>query len=436
MPVGKTSGDFVFAGGRQIGNAIELTIEKEVQQSYLTQLWNQAENPFTADNKLKTIINRVSQYFTLTIVLIAITSGIFWHFNRPEIALFAFTSVLIIACPCALALTVPFTFGSTMRQFGRKGFYLKNTAVIEHLYKVDTVVFDKTGTITNAQLSDIRFIGQELSTEQLQMVKSLVFHSSHPLSKTIFNFIEGDELLEVSDFQEIPSLGISGKINGTKLNIGSKYFVSGDKKENENLKTEVWVYLNDSVAGYFQLENEYRPGLGELIKKLRKTHELHLLTGDNDAEKTNLIRFFGAEKNLHFNQSPTDKLNYIRNLQKRGKKVLMIGDGLNDAGALNESNVGIVVADNVFNFSPACDAILRSDKFASLDKYIRFTRRSIKIVYAGFLISFMYNLVGLSFAVQGNLTPIVAAILMPISSVSVVAFASFSVSLSAKGFRL
>ena len=435
MPVAKTTGDFVFAGGRQIGNAIELTIEKEVQQSYLTQLWNQTENPFTADNKLKTIINRVSQYFTITIVLIAIISGIFWYFNRPEIALFAFTSVLIIACPCALALTVPFTFGSAMRQFGRKGFYLKNTAVIEHLYKVDTVVFDKTGTITNAQLSDIRFVGKDLNTEQLRMIKSLAFHSSHPLSKTIFNFIEAEELLEVSDFQELPSLGISGKINGVRLNIGSKYFVSGDKKENENLKTEVWVYLNDSVAGYFQLENEYRPGLAELIQKLRKTHELHLLTGDNDAEKTNLVRFFGTEKNLHFNQSPTDKLNYIRNLQQRGKKVLMIGDGLNDAGALNESNVGIVVADNVFNFSPACDAILQSDKFANLDKYMRFTHRSIKIVYAGFLISFIYNLVGLSFAVQGTLTPIVAAILMPISSVSVVVFASFSVSLSAKSFR-
>jgi P-type Cu+ transporter len=436
MPVAKNVGDFVFAGGRQIGNAIELTIEKEVQQSYLTQLWNQAENPFTADNKLKTIINRVSQYFTIVVVLIAIISGIFWHFNRPEIALFAFTSVLIIACPCALALTVPFTFGSTMRQFGRKGFYLKNTAMIEHLFKVDTVVFDKTGTITNAQLSDIRFIGKELSAEQLQMVKSLVFHSSHPLSKTIFNFIETDELIEVRDFQEIPSLGISGKIKGIKINIGSKYFVSGGKQESENLKTEVWVYLNDSVAGYFQIENEYRPGLGELIEKLRKTHGLHLLTGDNDAEKTNLVRIFGTEKNLHFNQTPTDKLNYIRNLQQRGKKVLMIGDGLNDAGALNESNVGIVVADNVFNFSPACDAILRSDKFDSLDKYIRFTRRSIKIVYAGFLISFMYNLVGLSFAVQGNLTPIVAAILMPISSVSVVVFASFSVSLSAKALKM
>jgi Cu+-exporting ATPase len=436
MPVIKKAGDFVFAGGRQIGSAIELTIEKEVQQSYLTQLWNQAENPFTANDKLNTIVNRVSQYFTIVVVLIALTSGLFWYFNRPEIAVFAFTSVLIIACPCALALTVPFTFGSTMRQFGRRGFYLKNTAVIEHLQKIDTVVFDKTGTITNAQSSGIRFVGSELSPEQKLMIKSLAFHSSHPLSKTLYNSLEGDQLLEVNDFQEIPSMGLSGKINDTRINMGSKYFVTGTKSENENLKTEVWIFIDGSVPGYFQLENQYRQGLQNLIQKLGKTHELHLLTGDNEAERTNLIGFFGNEQRLHFNQSPTDKLEYVRSLQKQGKKVLMIGDGLNDAGALNESNVGIVIADNVFNFSPACDAILNSKRFANLDKYIGFTRQSMKIVYAGFGISFLYNLVGLSFAVQGNLSPIVAAILMPISSVSVVVFASFSVSLRAKVLKI
>jgi Cu+-exporting ATPase len=436
MPVTKKEGDFVFAGGRQVGSAIELTIEKEVQQSYLTQLWNQSENPFKDENKLNAIVNRVSQYFTVVVVLIAIGSGLFWLLNKPEIALFSFTSVLIIACPCALALTVPFTFGSTMRQFGRKGFYLKNTSVIEHLYKVDTVVFDKTGTITNAQLSGVRFIGKELSQSQLQLIKSLAFHSSHPLSKTIFNSISGDELLEIKEFQEIPALGITGVVNGFRINMGSRYFVTGEKSDVENLNTEVWIFLQDKIAGHFQLENEYRPGLRELIRTLEKKYDLHLLTGDNDSEKLNLISFFGSEKNLHFNQTPTDKLDYIRKLQKEGRKVMMIGDGLNDAGALNESNVGIVIADNVFNFSPACDAILQSKQFGRLYKFLGFTHQSMKIVRAGFLISFLYNLIGLSFAVQGNLTPIVAAILMPISSVSVVVFASFSVNLSAKRTQL
>jgi Cu+-exporting ATPase len=436
MPVSKKAGEFVFAGGRQIGNAIELTIEKDVQQSYLTQLWNQTENPIATGNSLKSLINKVGQNFTVYIILIALGSAIYWYFENPGVALFAFTSVLIIACPCALALTIPFTFGSTMRQFGRSGFYLKNTDVIEHLYKVDTVVFDKTGTITNSHLSGLRFVGNELNPEQLKMIKSLAFHSSHPLSKTIFDFIEGEELYPVESFQEIPSLGISGKINGQRINLGSKFFVTGKQASEENLNTEVWVFIQDSVAGCFQLENEYRPGLQEIIQKLGKTYELHLLTGDNEAEKPRLTTIFGSEKRLHFNQTPTDKLNYIRKLQQEGRKVLMIGDGLNDAGALNESNVGIVIADNVFSFSPACDAILQSKQFAGLDKFIKFTHRSKKIVYSGFLISFLYNLVGLSFAVQGNLTPVVAAILMPISSVSVVLFASFSVSLSAKVVRL
>jgi ATPase, P-type (transporting), HAD superfamily, subfamily IC len=431
MPVSKKVGDFVFAGGRQIGNAIELTIEKEVQQSYLTQLWNQAKSESDQD-KLVPIINRVSQYFTIIVVLIALGAGAFWYLNNPETAVFAFTSVLIIACPCALALTVPFTFGSTMRQFGRRGFYLKTTAVIEHLQKIDTVVFDKTGTITNAQSAGIRFVGKELNDEQKLMIKSLVFHSAHPHSKTLYNFLDGDKLMDVTDFQEIPAMGLSGKVNGIKINVGSKYFVTGSRTEDENFRSEVWVYLDNSVAGHFQLENEYREGLQGLIHELEKNYELHLLTGDNEAERTNLIRYFGDDSRLHFNQTPTDKLEYVRQLQKQGKKVLMIGDGLNDAGALNESNVGIVIADNVFNFSPACDAILDSKQFAGLDKYIDFTKQSMSIVYAGFGISFLYNLIGLSFAVQGNLSPIVAAILMPISSVSVVVFASFSVSLKAK----
>ena len=431
QPVSKKAGDFVFAGGRQVGSSIELIIEKEVQQSYLTQLWNQTENNFDSDIKLKTIIDRVSQYFTLAVVLIAVSSAIFWLIHKPEVALFAFTSVLIIACPCALALTVPFTFGSTMRQFGHRGFYLKNTTVIEQLLKIDTIVFDKTGTITQARSSGVNFIGEKLSQQQLRKMKSLVSHSSHPLSKAIYNTIKSENLPDVTDFQEIPSMGITGMVDGSRINLGSRYFVTGENDSGENLNSEVWVYIDETVAGHFQLQNEYRSGLNQVIAELGKEYELHLLTGDNEAEKPKLEKLFESDKNLHFNQRPTDKLNYIKKLQQQGKKVLMIGDGLNDAGALNESHAGIVIADNVFNFSPACDAILQAGQFGRLGQFLKFTSYSRNIVYSGFTISFLYNMIGLSFAVQGKLTPIVAAILMPISSVSVVAFASFSVSLSA-----
>ncbi len=436
IPVSKNEGDFVFAGGRQVGSAIELLVQKEVEQSYLTQLWNQNNKAEENDQSMSGIVNKVSQYFTLIIISIATGAAIYWKFEDPGKALFAFTSVLIIACPCALALTIPFTFGSTMRQFGRKGFYLKNADVIEKLYRTNTVVFDKTGTITHSQTAHIRFNGDKLNTEQTAMIRSLAYHSTHPLSKIIYNHLQSEESFEVTDFKELPSLGISGKINGTTINLGSKYFVTGEAGGEENLKTQVWVFIKDHVVGYFQFENKYREGLQETITELGNHYTLHLISGDNESERENLLPLFKDEAVLNFNQSPTDKLEYIRRLQEHGQNALMIGDGLNDAGALNESKVGVVIADNIYHFTPACDAILQAGKFSKLDRFIRFSKTSMTIVKLSFLISFLYNFIGISFAVLGSLSPIVAAILMPLSSVSVVAFATFAVRLSASKARL
>ena len=193
LPVRKNTGESIFAGGRQVGSSIEIEIQKEVEQSYLTQLWNQETRSGKDDPGIKRIIDRVSQYFTLIILIIAVAAGIYWLFHDPSIAIFAFTSVLIVACPCALALTIPFTFGSTMRWFGRSGFYLKKTQVIEELYKADTIVFDKTGTITHSKSMNIGFEGEPLTADQLLMIKSLVRHSTHPLSAALFQKLEGDQ---------------------------------------------------------------------------------------------------------------------------------------------------------------------------------------------------------------------------------------------------
>jgi len=239
-------------------------------------------------------------------------------------------------------------------------------------------------------------------------------------------------IVEVENFNEIPAMGITGTINDQRINIGSRKFVTGKDDDEQGLKTQVYIFIKDKVLGYFQLENKYRKGLKEVINDLGKTYDLHLLTGDNEAERVNLTSLFTSENHLHFNQSPNDKLDYIKQLKSSDKTVLMIGDGLNDAGALIESNVGITIADDVYHFSPACDAILESDKFKFLNKYIRFTKTSMNVVKISFVISFLYNVFGIYFAVQGLLTPVIAAILMPISSVSVVAFATFMVSYYAK----
>lgn len=435
VPVPKKTGEMIFAGGRQAGSSIEMEVINEVEQSYLTQLWNQDKSGGKADHQLSSLVNKVSEYFTVIILAIAAISGIYWLFYDASLALFAFTSVLIIACPCALALTVPFTFGSTMRVFGKSGLYIKNTEVIENLRKIDTIVFDKTGTLTLNKSLNITFNGEDLSVEEKQMIKSLVSQSSHPLSTSIKESLEGDLRFDVIDYQEIPAMGISGVVNGIRVNMGSKIFVTGKVDTSPNA-SNVYCYINNRVAGYFSIANTYRPGLKKVIDELRKHYELYLLSGDNESQKEYLTPVFGQEENLRFNQSPQDKMDFIRDLINKGKHVLMIGDGLNDAGALMESHVGMTIADDIYSFSPACDGIIESKHFERLPSFFRFSKLAIRVVYASFTISFLYNLIGLYFAVQGSLSPIIAAILMPISSISVVAFATFAIQRLAKYSKL
>jgi len=148
------------------------------------------------------------------------------------------------------------------------------------------------------------------------------------------------------------------------------------------------------------------------------------------------LKFFNDEKHLHFDQSPEDKLKFIKSNQKTGKKVLMIGDGLNDAGALRQSDVGIAVTEDISSFSPACDAILDASNLKLLPKFLNYSQSAIKIIYISFVISFLYNLFGLTFAIQGMLSPIIAAILMPLSSISVVLFATLSTNFIGRKLKL
>lgn len=430
--VSKSIGDHLFAGGKQVGGAIEMCIEKEVVQSRLTQLWNQSEEKEIYFSKLNSLIDQISKYFTLIVIVIGASAGFYWLLHDTSKAVFAFTSVLIVACPCALALSSPFALGNTMRMLGRLGIYLKGADIVEVLSGIDTIVFDKTGTITQADAVNVKYDGEHLTQQDYEAVKSLSRHSSHVLSTILYDHLQDYEAKKVDGFSEQVSLGLSGKIEDRFVKIGSASFVYDREKENISGSTEVYVSIDGQVMGRFIMSNQYRTGLNELIKSLSSSYELHVLSGDNDAEKTNLEEIFPKKSNLLFNQSPKNKLEYIQILKGKGKRILMIGDGLNDAGALKVSDAGISIADDIYHFSPACDAILEASKFQQLRRFLSISKKGMLVVKLSFLMSFAYNLVGLFFAVQGILSPIVAALLMPISSISVVAFASFTTSYLAR----
>jgi Cu+-exporting ATPase len=443
-PIEKVSGEMIYAGGRQIGGALELEIINEVSQSYLTQLWTNDifNNPDkSGEGEFTHFSNTVSKYFTAFILLVAAISALFWLPSSTGKAINVLTAVLIIACPCALALSIPFTLGNTLRIFGKNKFYLKNIAAIENMGRVDTIVFDKTGTLTKPGKSDIIFNGKILTHSEQRMVKSLARNSVHPLSKKIYSSVEGNELYPVTNFMETTGMGLEGMVFGHIVKIGLKNFVSADggihkelflQKNEKTFSTKVYLSVDEKLLGYFELSNSYRNGIDLLLEDIDRKYDLSLLSGDNEGEKDNLLKLFKNESQLFFNQSPEDKLNYIKKLQTGGRNVLMIGDGLNDAGALKQSDVGIAVTEDTGSFSPASDAILDADKFNLLPKFINFSKTSVYIIFISFTISLLYNVIGLSFAVQGFLSPIVAAILMPLSSISVVVFATLSTHIIAR----
>lgn len=427
--VEKREGDYLYAGGRQTGGAIEVEVIKEVSQSYLTGLWNQSTFSEQADEKrFSALIDRVSRYFSIGILSIALLTLAFWLWADPTEAFDAFTAVLIIACPCALALSMPFASGNVSRILGKLGFFVKNASTLERMANTDTVVFDKTGTLTKAHTTSVRFEGKTLSQAQVEMIKSVVSNSTHPLSVAIRDHLAGP-IKMVDQFEEAAGKGVKAIVDDKKVLLGALSLMpdSVTQKLPEGAFNEsvVHAWIDDAHQGYFLIEKEIRKGIPDLVRELQVNAETYLLSGDHEGERERMEEIFGKNATMRFKQSPMDKLDFIRGLQSNNHQVIMLGDGLNDAGALKQAEVGIAVADDVFSFSPACDAILQADRLAQLADFLRYIKRSINIVKMSIVISLLYNVVGLFFAVQGLLTPIVAAILMPLSSVTVVAFVSF-----------
>ncbi|MCP3931333.1 MAG: HAD-IC family P-type ATPase [Bacteroidetes bacterium] len=426
VPIAKGIGEKVYAGGRQLNETIEITLTRKVSQSYLTQLWNDdAFSKKESETTASKLANHIGKYFTYIIISVAFITLIYWAQRDLSVAINAFTAVLIIACPCAVALSIPFTFGNAMRILARNHFYLKNTNVIESLQNIQHIVFDKTGTLTNTSQNEVHFEGErELTDNENQLVKTLVRQSSHPASRQIFQYLKtqnGD--FEVADFEEIIGQGIQGQVKGQCVKVGSKSFIFSQEKDTEK---GVFIKIGNTVKGSFHIRHTYRQGLEELMIDFQKKYKLALLSGDNDRERRFLRPFFPSDNSLHFNQSPRDKLNFIKNIQNKEETVLMLGDGLNDAGALQQSDVGIVVTENINNFTPACDAILSAEQLHRLPLFMQFANKSRRLVYYAYLFALTYNVIGLSFAVQGALSPIIAAILMPLSSISIVIFGMLS----------
>lgn len=434
IPIHKTVNDKVYAGGRLIGSSIEVTLLHNIEQSSLIKLWENDIFQNKDQQDYTNIISNVSKFFTPTILSIALITLIYWLWTDPNIAFETFTAVLIVACPCALALTVPFTYGNILRILSGDNFYLKNVHTIEKIQGVDHIVFDKTGTLTSTKKSKVTYSGKPLNETEMSFIAGTCLQSSHPLSVAIYQSLENVSPATSTKFEEVPGQGIRATFGENYVKIGSEKFILGSSDIQH--QSQVLVEINGQYRGAYKIEQELRAGVEDIIKNLASKYKVLLLSGDNEKDKERFERLFGSPSHLKFNQSPQQKLDTIRSLQKSGYQVMMIGDGLNDAGALKQSEVGIVITDEGNSFNPACEGVLASVTFDKLQNYITFIKASRRLIYLAFIIALLYNTIGLYFAVVGALSPIIAAIIMPTSSLTIIAYGLISSKLLAKKYQI
>ncbi len=318
------------------------------------------------------------------------------------------------------------------------------------------------------------------------MLASLLQHSTHPKSRRILAALGAAPSDTIDSFVEEPGQGIAGKVLDHTLRVGREDWAKGEPvgdNEHDNHappqseeiasslrspaansaprnhinsgviaseakqsptigafdipaqdhqhSAEVWVSIDGSPRGHFVILDAYRQNLENEIAFLRNKYEISLLSGDNARSEARLRPNFG-DSSMRYEQTPYEKQTYVEQLRAAGKRVMMIGDGLNDAGALAAADVGIAITEDTATFTPASDGILDAVAFGDLHKFLSFSKRTTQVVMAGFVISFIYNIVGLGFAVAGKLSPLVSAILMPLSSISVVAFATLATRFQAR----
>lgn len=430
-PVQVQAGARIFAGGKQVGESIEISLTKRVAQSYLTRLWNDQAFKQEEKGKVSRLADQAGKVFSVIILATGLGGFMYWAPSNMATAINAFTAVMIVACPCTILFSISFTMGNILRILGRNQFYVKNSGIVEALSASDAVIFDKTGTITQVARQQYQFKGTPLNAMDQIAVRSLTKHSVHPLSRRLYLSLPDVPTFVPEGYTEIPGQGIQGLVEGRFVQVGSAEFV-GQPGGGQG----VFVAIDGVVKGHYEVISRLRAGLENVLDYFRGRSALWLLSGDQDREAAQLKAYFPEEGRMMFQCTPQDKLDFVKKLQTEGKIVLMVGDGLNDAGALQQSNVGLVIAEDTNNFTPACDGIIHADAFEKIPDFMRLTRSGVRIVHQSYIIALLYNSFGLYFAVSGQLNPLMAAILMPVSSVTIVLFGVFSGNIRARRLGL
>ncbi len=430
-PVACFKGDVIYAGGRIAGTSLTMEVMKPAAEAYLMRLWNQntTGSEESKSEAFQGTADIIAQYFTPSVIILALVGFGAWLPYSTETAFQVLSAVLIIACPCALALSAPLSLGNGLRLLAENDFFVRNTAAVDRLARIRCLVFDKTGTLSQQDLGPMNEENIRWNHEQQTLVQAVCRNSTHPLSKMLANSLPYNPKHKIQLYDEQEGKGINAIVDGQRIQIGRCFeeqlqACTQDEFNNNRASTapgnQVMVRINGRELGFIHFKPIWRNGIENSLHQLGADYEMHLLSGDNPRDGEQIGGWFPPGSSLHFQQSPIDKKQYIEDLKRhRVGGVAMIGDGLNDAGALQSADIGIAVSEKSGQFSPACDVILAGRALTQLPKILAFIRALPRVLYINLIFSLAYNIFGLSFALSGKLTPLLSAVFMPLSSLTV-----------------
>ena len=419
IPITIKEGMEVIAGMINISHPIKFKITKIAENTVLSKIINLIEGAQQNRDKYIMLADKASKIYTPAILFCTAITFLYWIIikgSELNDALLNAISVMIITCPCALGLAVPIVQIITTGLLISKGIFIKSSDALERISEIDTISFDKTGTLTIGKPKLIN--AMEISKRNFRIIASLASNSKHPLCKAILEYYENDEIINIEDVQEIVGSGIEGRIGKDKFKIGNRRFSNIKSSQSHDEYQEVWFCKNHETPQRLVFEDQLKKDAYDIIQELKDNFNVVIISGDREevvksvAQKLNIT-------NYHFDCSPKQKSALIDTYKRERKKVMMIGDGINDAIALKSSHVGLSPSSGVDLSQYTSDVVFGSDKIAHIKTILKLSQSSRKITKQNLCLSILYNVLTVPLAMLGFANPIIAAILMSSSSILV-----------------
>jgi len=443
LPIFKKRGDKIFSGTLNQDSLVQYRVTKTYKESTLNSIVTLLEDSLSSKPKIEHKANEISKGFSFGILALSLMTFLVWYFfgvdlgfdyegaNHFEKSFIVAISVIVIACPCALALATPIASLIGISELAKKGLLFKEAKFIEELARATKLVVDKTGTITEGKLSVVK-ANIHNNDHKLNLLYSLLDSSSHPISVSIKEYLKKNysnlELKKLIDVKTIQAKGLSAKYK----NIENKEFklLGGNQKLIEengiNYKIDsnnsIYIFaINSEVVATFELEDEIKDYAKEFIQNCQNNNiEVIMLTGDNENVANSVANKVGISKVIS-NINPIEKAAFVNSLKQNGETVIMAGDGVNDSVALSSSNVAVAMGNGADISIAVSDIVLLNNSLKSLDEAFIISRRTYKFIKQNLSISLIYNLVTIPLAMAGFVIPLVAALSMSLSSLMVVA---------------